>query len=129
MYTGFHGDNSPTRCGFRKLWPANSGNSGQLRRCTGGHRIVKFQVLGPQGGAVQDEQPPAFQDPVHDGVGPIPVVEDPAPGTERLVGGEDHGPLAAVAVVHHVEQNASSVCPARRSTWMAWRLSMSSTSF
>jgi len=56
------------KCGFRKFWRADSGNSGHQRRrgCSG--RIVKAEVFGAAGAPVEREQPAALEDGIHDGV-------------------------------------------------------------
>jgi hypothetical protein len=43
-------------------------------------------MSGPIGGAAQLEMPPPLQHAVEDGLGEIGVVEDAAPGAQRLVG-------------------------------------------
>ena len=76
-------------CGFRKFWRADSGNTGHLRRCSGGGRIVKPQVLGPQGWSVEHEQAAAYEDAIDEGLGEVFVVEHAPPGAQGLVGRED----------------------------------------
>jgi len=39
------------------------------------------------------------------------VVQHLSPRAERLVGGEDHGPLLQVAMVDHTEQNIGDILP------------------
>jgi hypothetical protein len=62
-------------------------------------------VLGADGRAVESEQATAFEDPINDGVGEVLVVQDGAPGLGVLVGGEDHGALADMAIVDDMEQD------------------------
>ena len=66
---------------------------------------------GPIGGAAQLEMPPPLQHAVEDGLGEIGVVEDPAPGAQRLVSREDHGALMQVALVDDVEEDVSRIRP------------------
>src|SRR5687767_3608374 len=58
---------------------------------------------------VELEVAATFEDPVEDRLSEVLVVEDTAPRVERLVGGEDHGPLAAVPVVDDVEEHVGRV--------------------
>lgn len=67
-------------------------------------------MLGPGAGAVEEDEPPALQCPVDDGIREIAVVEDIAPVRERrLVGGEEDGALADVAIVDDVEEDVGGV--------------------
>ena len=66
-------------------------------------------MSGPQGGPVEGEQASALEDAIDDGLGEVVIVEHAAPGVERLVGGEDHRALAAVAIVDHVEEHVGRV--------------------
>jgi len=66
-------------------------------------------VSGPEGGAIELDEAAPLEDPVDDGGGEIGVVEDPSPGAERLVGGEDHRALAQVAIVDDVEEHVGCV--------------------
>lgn len=68
-------------------------------------------MSGPIGGAAQLEMPPPLQHAVEDGLGEIGVVEDPAPGAQRLVGREDHGALMQVALVDDVEEDVGRIRP------------------
>src|SRR5205823_4684048 len=49
------------------------------------------------------------EDAIEDGLGEVLVVEDAAPGLQRLVRGEEHGALPTVAIVDHVEQDVGGV--------------------
>jgi hypothetical protein len=80
-----------------------------LSRCLGGGGVVKAEVSGPQRGTVELEEPASLEDAVDDGRGEIRVVEHAAPVGEPLVGREDHGALAKVAVVHDVEEDVGGV--------------------
>ena len=50
-----------------------------------------------------------FEDSVEDGGGQVGIMEHPSPRVERLVGGEDHRPLAEMPVVDHVVQHVGGV--------------------
>jgi len=50
-----------------------------------------------------------FEDSIEDGSCQVFVVQHLSPLTERLVGGEDHGPFSEMAIIHHMEQNIGSV--------------------
>ncbi len=63
----------------------------------------------PHGRPVESEDPTPLEDAVDDGLGEVLVVQDAAPGTEGLVGGEDHRALAAVPVVDHMEEHVGGV--------------------
>ena len=66
-------------------------------------------MVGPNGRPVQGEQAPALEDPIHDGVREIVVVEDAAPRRDGLVRRKDHGSLLPVAVVDDVEEHVGGV--------------------
>jgi hypothetical protein len=66
-------------------------------------------MAGAVGGAAQLEVAAALQHPVEDGLGKIGVVQDPAPGMQRLVGREDHGAVMEVALVDDVEEHVRRV--------------------
>ncbi|HET6414095.1 MAG TPA: hypothetical protein VFG53_18700, partial [Anaeromyxobacter sp.] len=51
----------------------------------------------------------ALEDAVDDGGREVLVVEDAAPGIERLVGGEDHRATLQVALVDDVEEHVGGV--------------------
>src|SRR2546422_7548216 len=53
-------------------------------------------------GSIEANEPSALQDAVEDGGRQILVVEHLPPFIQRLIGSEDHGPFAQVAVVHHM---------------------------
>ncbi len=71
--------------------------------------IVKAEVLGTHRRAVELKQAAALEDAVEDRLGEIVVVQHPAPGGERLVGGEDHRAPALVALVDDVEEHVGGV--------------------
>src|SRR2546428_4746822 len=56
-------------------------------------------------GSIEANEPSALQDAVEDGGRQILVVEHLPPFIQRLIGSEDHGPFAQVAVVHPMEKN------------------------
>jgi hypothetical protein len=71
-------------------------------------------VAGAVAGAVEDEEAPALEDAVDDGVGEVAVVQRVAPvGGRGHVGGEDHRPLSGVAVVDDVDEDAGGVAAVR----------------
>lgn len=70
---------------------------------------VKRRVAGPVGGPPQRKMAAPLQDPVADGLGEIGVVEDPAPGAERLVRGEEHRAVMQVPLVDDVEEDVGRV--------------------
>ena len=74
-------------------------------------RVVKSEVLGPHGGAIQGEQAPTLEDAIEDGVRDVVVVEHPAPGAQRLVGRKDHRALVAMAIIDDVEEHVGRVGP------------------
>lgn len=74
-------------------------------------------MLGPQRWAVESEQPPALEDPIDDGVGEVLVMEHAAPGAERLVSGEEHGPAPAVAIIDDVEEHVGRVGAVGEVAW------------
>jgi len=55
--------------------------------------LVKRQVSGAVGRAPQFEMTPTLENAVEDRLGEIPIVEDPPPGRQGFVGGEDHRPV------------------------------------
>jgi len=59
--------------------------------------------------APQLDEASSFEDAVGDGLGEVVVVEDPAPLIKGLVGGEDHGPPAQVAVVDDLKEDVGGV--------------------
>jgi hypothetical protein len=80
-----------------------------LIRCLSRARFVKAEVFGPHGRAIKGEEPAALEDAIDDGLGEIFVVKDAAPGSESLICGEDHRPLAAMTIVDHVEEHVCGV--------------------
>jgi hypothetical protein len=97
-------------CGFRKLWPEISGNSGRCRGwCLRGLGEVKFEVARAVGRPAQFDVASVLEDPVEDRFGEVSVVEDAAPGGERLVRREDHRAPMQVAVVHDLEEHVRGV--------------------
>jgi hypothetical protein len=70
-------------------------------------------VLGPHGGAIERKQPTAFEDAIDDGRGEVVIMEDPPPGIERFVRGEDRRALFAMAIIDDVEEHVRRVGPAR----------------
>jgi hypothetical protein len=60
-------------------------------------------MMCPSRGSIEADEPTSFQYPVKDRGSQILVVQHLSPFTQGLVGGEDHGPLAQVPVVHHME--------------------------
>src|SRR2546428_4785116 len=60
-------------------------------------------------GSIEANEPSALQDAVEDGGRQILVVEHLPPFIQRLIGSEDHGPFAQVAVVYHMEKNVGGV--------------------
>jgi hypothetical protein len=66
-------------------------------------------VAGAERGAVEGEEPTSLENAIDDGGGEVGVVQDAAPGIERLVGGEDHGATVQVAVVDDVEEDIGGV--------------------
>src|SRR3989442_15613796 len=56
-------------------------------------------------GSIEANEPSALQDAVEDGGRQILVVEHLPPFIQRLIGSEDHGPFAQVAVFYHIEKN------------------------
>ena len=61
------------------------------------------------GWTVELEVPAALEDAIEDGLSEIFVVEDAAPGFERLVGRKEHGAFPTVAVVDDVEENVGGI--------------------
>ena len=57
------------------------------------------------GRAVESDDSASFEDSVDDGAGEVVIVKDIAPFRQRLVGGEDHGFVPAMAFVDDVEQD------------------------
>ena len=66
-------------------------------------------MTGPHGESVELKMSASFKDPVNDGVGQIMVVEHVSPLGEGLVGGEDHRPVAMVAVIDDMEEHIGRV--------------------
>ena len=66
-------------------------------------------MAGAHGGSFKRDDAAALEDPVEDGFGEVGVVQDAPPELERLVGGEDHGAPAAVALVDDMEENVGGV--------------------
>src|SRR2546426_3594702 len=60
-------------------------------------------------GSIEANEPSALQDAVEDGGRQILVVEHLPPFIQRLIGSEDHGPFAQVAVVYHMEKKGGGV--------------------
>src|SRR2546422_11697659 len=60
-------------------------------------------------GSIEANEPSALQDAVEDGGRQILVVEHLPPFIQRLIGSEDHGPFAQVAVFYHMEKNVGGV--------------------
>jgi hypothetical protein len=73
--------------------------------------FVQLEVPRAHGGAIQLEEPPAFEDAVDDRLGEVRIVKHPAPVLEGLVGCEEHRALAQVAFVDDVEQDVGGVGP------------------
>lgn len=67
------------------------------------------QVLSPDGWSVEAQETAAIEDSVDDGVSEIVVVQDLAPALRMLVGREEHGAPANVALVDHVVQHVGCV--------------------
>jgi hypothetical protein len=55
--------------------------------------------------------PTPLEDPIQDGLGEIRIMEDPAPGGERFVRGEDHRAMMQVALVDDVEEHVGGIGP------------------
>ena len=70
---------------------------------------VKFEVAGPVGRALEFDVPAALEHSIEDRLGQIRVVEDAAPGGERLVGRQDHGAAMQVAVVDDLEEDVRRI--------------------
>ena len=66
-------------------------------------------MAGAHGGSVERDDAAALKDAVEDGFAEVGVVQDAPPQLERLVGGEDHGATAAVAVVDDMEEDVGGV--------------------
>lgn len=62
-----------------------------------------------QGWPVEAQQTTALEDSVDDGLSKVVVVQDGTPGARVLVGGEDHGALANLALVDHVVEHVGGV--------------------
>src|SRR2546422_11325781 len=60
-------------------------------------------------GSIEANEPSALQDAVEDGGRQILVVEHLPPFIQRLIGSEDHGPFAQVAVFYHMGKNVWGV--------------------
>lgn len=71
-------------------------------------------MSGPHRRTIERKESAALEDPVDDGLREVVVVQDGPPGREGLVGGEDHRPLALVAVVDDVKQHVRGVRPVRQ---------------
>ncbi len=63
----------------------------------------------PSRGSIEADESPSFQDPVEDSGSQVLVVQHFSPFIQRFIGGEDHGALAQVPVVNHVEEHVGSV--------------------
>jgi hypothetical protein len=63
----------------------------------------------PSRGAIEADEPSPSQDAVEDRRGQILVEQHLPPLVQGLVGGGDHGPLAQVPVVHHMEEHVGGV--------------------
>ena len=66
---------------------------------------------GTGGGPAQLEVAPSFEHAVEDGLSEIRIMEDPAPGTERLVGREQRGAVMQVALIDDVEEEVGGIGP------------------
>ena len=66
-------------------------------------------MAGAHGGSFERDDAAAFEDAVENGFGEVGVVQDTAPALEWLVGGEDHGAPAAVALVDDMDQDVGGV--------------------
>ena len=64
---------------------------------------------GAHGGSFERDDAAALEDTAEDGFGEVGVVQDASPELERLVGGEDHGATAAVALVDDMEETVGGV--------------------
>src|SRR2546429_268269 len=106
------------RCGFRKLWRANSGNSGTV--CRSRQCLLQIQMTRPPGGSIEVDEASTLQDSIQNGGRQILVVQHLSPRAERLVRGEDHRPLLEVAMVHHMVQHIGGIG--------SWSVDASSTS-
>jgi hypothetical protein len=60
-------------------------------------------------GSIEADEPSSFQDAVEDRGRQVLVVQHLPPFIQGLVGGEDHGPLAQVAVVDHMKKDVGGV--------------------
>src|SRR5687768_17075984 len=90
------------RCGFRKLWRANSGKSGHLRLGLRGAEIFESEMFGSHRRAVKREQAAALQDSIDDRECEVVIMEHSPPRAERLVRSEDHRAAPLVPVVDDV---------------------------
>jgi len=66
-------------------------------------------VAGARGRTVEGDEAASFEDAVDDGFGQVGVVKNGTPGSEGLVGSEDHGTLLEMSIVDDVEQDIGSV--------------------
>src|SRR5947199_3132810 len=94
-------------CGFRKLWRANSGNSGTV--CRSRQCLLQIQMTRPPGGSIEVDEASTLQDSIQNGGRQILVVQHLSPRAERLVRGENHRPLLEVAMVHHMVQHIGGI--------------------
>src|SRR5207244_5205808 len=94
-------------CGFRKLWRANSGNSGTV--CRSRQCLLQIQMTRPPGGSIEVDEASTLQDSIQNGGRQILVVQHLSPRAERLVRGENDRPLLEVAMVHHMVQHIGGI--------------------
>ena len=105
----------PTECGFWKLWPVFSGNSGRLIVRELGAVNVEIEVLGAVRRAIEEHESTALENAVDDRLGQIGVVQHGAPGGQRrLVGREQHRAPAQVPLVDDMEQDVGRVRTVRQ---------------
>ena len=66
-------------------------------------------MSGAYGRSFERDHEVALEDSVENRFGEVGVVDDAAPAPERLVGREDHGATAAVALVVDMEEDVGGV--------------------
>jgi hypothetical protein len=66
-------------------------------------------MLGPHRRPIECKHTSALENPIDDRVRQVFVVQHASPPCERFVRREDHRPLLAMSIVHHVEEHVGGI--------------------
>ena len=80
-----------------------------MRQSAGRQTRHRVEVSGTHGGSLQRDDTAADEDVVETGFGEVGGVHGATPALERLVGGEEHGATAAMALVDDIEEDVGGV--------------------